>query len=331
MGQLPGRRLWNYLRTGETVGPQSGIGPALTLRNPFYPNEWFVDGQNGSDNADGLQPNTPLKTIGEVLTRIRSGDTIYLTGNFAEEAGETPQAVEDVSFIGLGGGRPRHADAARDGLANPFSQTNQNSGCSWRPPSSESGTTPLITVVRQGWTFENILFDAPTDAACVLLERNSDSGADEHDGSHATFRNCRFDGGHAGIDVTGGAFNVLIEDCVFRGLADGIRQVTATISTCLQWVVRRNYFSNNTNHIMVSASRWFLHDNFFDDAGTFGIDLINIGGTGSSNIVTKNYLAGDYSQSKYLPSGTDEWDGNFNGDNAETEVTNSITVANPAS
>lgn len=318
-----------WLRTGETTGPENPI--KRPRRNPFTYDEWFVDGQNGSDVASGLAPDEALKTITEVLSRIRSGDVVYLTGNFAEEAGNTPLNVEDVRFIGMGSHRPRHADAARDAKTNHLGETNQNSGCSWRPPTTETGTTPMITVVHQGWSFENILFDAPSDAACISLAHSAVSGADDGGGGHLLIRNCRFDAGHAGIDDQDGNGYVTIEDSFFRGLADGIRTVSTSTAIPLHWVLRRNWFMNNTNHIMVSASRWVMHDNFFDLATTFGIDLINVSAQGSNNIITRNYLAEDYTTANYLFDSTDEAAGNYSMDVTETEVDASgLTVAVPA-
>lgn len=301
----------NWLRTGEVVGSLGGIH-SIFYRAPVVPNTWFLDGQNGADGNDGRDPRKPMKTITAVLAKLQSGDTVYLTGNFTEEAGDTPQAVEDVTFIGLGN-RPRHADAARDAHANALGFTNQNSGASWRPPASESGTTPLITVIRQGWTFENILFDAPSDAACVIIERDSGSAEAEHDGSHATFRRCRFDGGHAGIDVVDGGYNVLIEDCVFRGLTDGIRVVSTSIQVPLMWMIRNNLFIANTNHIVGSFTNTVIRDNIFGTFTTIALDLDANGGQGATNVVGPgNVFSGDVDTAEgYDGTADDTWAGNY--------------------
>lgn len=315
-----------WLRTGETVGPESPI--KHKRRNPFTYDEWFVDGQNGSDSASGLSPDEPLKTIGELLSRLRSNDVAYLTGNFAEEAGNTPKNVENVSFIGMSPGRPKYADAARDADANQFGETDQNGGCSWRPPATESGTTPLITVVHQGWTFQNIFFVPPTDAAAVAFDHSAVSGADDGGASYITFRNCIFEGGHSAIDIDeGGVAQMLIEDCVFSTLTSiAINQATET-TTCQRCVIRRCYFMNNDEHISIGATDCMIHDNLF---GRWTTDSISLN-SGSNNLVTRNYLWGDYSTSAYVPATSDEWTGNFSQDTAQNEVAdNGITVANPS-
>jgi hypothetical protein len=317
-----------YLRTSSVIGGPDGTAGSK-YRNPIVPNTWFADGQNGSDSNTGLDPRKPLKTILEVLTRVQSGDTVYLTGNFAEEAGNTPKNVEDVTFIGVGG-RPRHADAARDAKANQFGFTDQNSGASWRPPATESGTTPLITVVHQGWTFENILFVAPTDAAAIKLDHSVVSGADDGGGSHLTVRNCRFADGSIGIEDEDGHFNVLVEDCTFQDLGDGIKNTSTSNAIPLMWRVRNCWFNGNDNHIRVSASRWLIHDNYFGPIGSgVGITLNYVSSQGASNVVTKNYLSGDY-DGEYLGGTGDEWAGNFSMDTASAEVgAEGLTTAAP--
>lgn len=303
------RNMW--LRTGEVISSQSAIH-ALFHRTPHLPNDWFVDGQNGSDSNDGRDPRAPLLTISRVLEKVQSGDTVFLTGNFAEEAGQTPLNVEDVTFIGVGN-RPRHADAARDAKTNELGFTNQNSGASWRPPAVESGTTPLITVVHQGWRFENILFAPPTDAAAVLLDHSAEVGADDGGGSHAAFINCRFDAGQSGIEDDDGNAFVEVRGCMFRGLTYGIRNLSTGNAIPLHWIIEDNIFINNTNHILMSASMFLIRRNVFGKFTTLSIDLANgAGTTGDYNVLTANVLAGDVDTAEgYEGNTNDTWAGNF--------------------
>lgn len=308
------------IRLFDRFAPQSSIGTgSLYTRRPSAPNEWFVDGQNGSDSNDGRDPDKPLLTIAGALAKVQSGDTIYLTGNFAEEAGQTPHNVEDVRVIGLGT-KHRHADAARDAKTNSLGFTNQNSGASWRPPAVESGTTPLLTLVHQGWVFENILFVPPSDDAAIYLDHSVVSGADDGGGGHATFRNCRFAGGAIGIGDDDGAGFVLIDNCWFQDQTDsGIKTISTAWAIPLLWEVKNSYFTGNANHIRVSASRWLIHDNYFGPIDDFGIDLQFVSAQGANNIVTKNYLSGDY-DGEYLGGTGDEWAGNMSMDTGSAEV-----------
>lgn len=312
-------------RLREGISPQSTIKATPYARNPFVTNTWYVDGQNGSNSNDGRDPMRPLLTITYALTKVRSGDFVYLTGNFAEEAGNTPKNVENVTIIGATG-RPKYADAARDAKANQYGETNQNSGVSWRPPATESGTTPLITVVHQGWTFENILFVPPSDAAAVAFDHSAVSGADDGGGSYAAFRNCIFESGLTGIEVDdGGVAHMLVEDCRFGALTTGILQSTS--NTGLQKLVVRNcYFMDNGTHISLAESNDAnIHDNIFGPHGTKGILLSG----GGENVVTKNYLSGDY-DGGYVATASDEWAGNYSMDVSSGEVgAEGITIAIP--
>ena len=55
------------------------------------------------------------------------------------------------------------------------------------------------------------------------------------------------------------------------------------------------------------------------------------GATEGCNIVTKNFLGGDYSTALYVSGTDDDWVGNFSSDVDEDEVADSgITIAVPA-
>lgn len=306
------KAIHRWLTMGEVIGPNSSIGPS-TRRGPFYPQEWFVDGQNGGDGADGLRPDAPIQTIAEVLTRIRSGDVVYLTGNFTEEVGNTPKNVEDVTFLGVAN-KPRHADAARDAKVNLFGEGIHNSGASWRPPAVEGGTTPLITVVHQGWRFENILFDAPTDAACIAMDHSAVSGADDGGGGHMAIVGCRFASGLGGVEDTDGQGYLLIKECLFDNLTHAIRNTSTAHAIPLQWLIEDNWFVGNTNHIVMAASKFLIRRNIFGLFTTASLDLANGAGTaGESNMVGPgNMFYGDYDSAEgYVAATNDVWAGNY--------------------
>lgn len=283
-----------------------------------YGREWYVDAVAGSDSSDGTSWDSAVLTVAQAISLASGGDTIYLIGKTREENVIVPNSKGGLSIVGVGPGHPCHADTPW-----PYASA------AWLPPSSPTADTDLLIIRGQGVRVEGILFDAPVDAAAVRLERNALSGTSEFDASHAVIRNCRFDAGNTGIEDAGGCFNVLVEDCIFRGITDGTGRAIYCSSTAvalpLNWTVRDNRFIDNDNHIIAAASKWFIGpNNVFSDANvTSGIDLT---GGGAGNIVWGNALAGTYSQAGgYIPAGAaDEWGGNFN------SISGGVTAADPA-
>jgi len=324
MSNLIAKLTHRWLRTGQVIGPDPSIPTPLVRRSGVLPNEWYVDAQFGSLTADGRDPTSPLKTVAGALAKAHSGDVIYLIGNFTEEAADlatVSNRLFDISIIGLSN-RPRHADNARDAIGTV-------SGCSWRPPASPTAATPLLIIRGQGWLIENILFDCPVDAAAIKLERNALSGTAEYDASHLTVRNCRFASGQSGIEDSGGHYNVLIEDCIFHDLTDGIKTLDTAVAVPLRWTVRNNQFSQNTHHIRVSAAYWNIRDNAFGKFTTTGINLTFVAGNDAAelaNLIWNNLLSGTYSAAGgYIEGGgnTDEWGGNYN------VISGGVTAAQP--
>lgn len=319
MNTLPGF-INRFLRTRDVVGPESAL-LSLNHRSAMLPNAFYVDGQNGRDGNDGRDPRTPKQTVAAALAVMGAGDTLYLVGNITEEVIVRPE-LEDISIIGVSN-RPRHADHARD---TTFS-TNQ--GCSWRSPSTAAA--PLITLRAQGVRVENILFAVPTSFGAILLSRNALSGTSEFDASHAAIVGCRFAGGQDGIRDSGGCFNVLVENCVFQAqTGNGILTVDTAVAVPLMWEVKGCYFVDNDNHMRVSFNKAIIHNNIFGPIGSgVGVTLNFVAAQGAGNIVTKNYLSGDY-DGEYLGGTGDEWAGNFSMDTGSAEVgAEAITTAAP--
>lgn len=286
---------------------------------------WYVNPNAGGSN-DGTDWDNAFTTMAKALSYVFSGDTILFIGNIREQL-VSPADIFDVTIIGCGN-RPRHSDLIATGYGN-YSQTS----ATWMPPvtASLAATTPVFKVIQQGWTFVNILFtwksDSGTaDAPLVMLFRDAGSGIAERDAGHASFYRCRFDGGLTGIEDSGGCYNVLIDDCFFRGITDGtgraIYHTTTTVANALMWEIRNSRFIDNDNHIVAKASKWFIHNNIFSAASvTSKIDLT--GGV-AGNIITKNLLGGTYSNAGgYTAAGAaDEWMGNW--------ASTSPTVSDPA-
>lgn len=268
-----------------------------------YGTEYFVNPVTGSDSSNGLSWTNPLDTVAQAVSLASGGDTIYLIGKTREENVIIPNSKGGLKIIGAGGGNPNHADTPW-----PYSSA------AWLPPASPTADTDLLVVRGQGVRVQNVLFDAPVDAAAVRLERNALSGDSEFDASHAKIIGCRIDSGNTGIEDNGGCFNVLVDGCAFHRLTDGtgraIYNSSTSVANPLNWEIRNSRFTNNDNHIDAAASGWFVHGNIIDGLGTTSIDFT--GGV-ATNFVTNNYLGGAFNATLYIRAGAgDEWAGNQN-------------------
>lgn len=305
----------NLIHTGSTTQSDTNN----TLGNTH----WWINGNFGVDGNDGLTPQTPKKTMAAVFDQINSGDIIHFTGNITEQL-TTPAGIFDVTIIGEGN-LPRNADA--------FDTNNGYTAATWKYPTSPTAATPLLKIQQQGWRLVNILFTGSLSATPLIqLFRDGGAGDSERDASHAHILGCRFDGaGPIGVQDSGGCAFVRIEGNTFRGFTTAaINAVTgAGIGTLLAWNVQGNRFLDNATHYDVGNSNSTIWQNVFGKftASTgFGIDLT--GGT-AVNVVTMNYLSGDY-DGDYVAVSGDEWAGNFSQDLASDEVgDNGITTATP--
>lgn len=284
---------------------------------------WYVDAVDGVDGNDGLSWERPLLTMNEAFAtdRITSGDTIVFRGKVREQI-STPVQVFDITVVGAAN-KPRHADT------QPVDPDGRSHGATWTVPASPTAATPLVTVRQQGWRFVNMLFDIGTVSdACVELFRDGGAGDAERDASHASFYGCRFAGGasgtRVGIQDSGGAGHILVDDCEFAGLTTAIAN-TAGAGIGQPWLrstIRNSRFRDCTTYIDLPSQELLIRDcDFFPGATTY-IDLR--GGVGK-NVVTRNHLSGTYSNVGGYYAGTDdEWGGNFN------SLTGGVTAADPA-
>lgn len=303
---------------------------ALTTNKIFFNNggvekkgrSWFVDASIGT-SGDGKSPQTAFSTMERAFDSLASGDIIYFVGKVTEQL-VAPVQIFDVTVVGCGN-RPRHADATPAG--------GNWAAATWAAPATPVAGQALVRVLQQGWRFVNILFAGSAGCASIELVRNAEAGDDERDASHCEILGCRF----AGVDSTdyGVKFgatsfteyvnNTLIQDCDFQGCATAIGGTSAYRAQ-----VRGNRFTGNTNCIVGIGYEALIVNNYIGVWDGTGINLT--GGVGN-NIVTANYLYGDYSTASdhYVSTTGDEWSGNWSSDEAETEVVNAITVAVPAS
>ncbi len=265
-----------------------------TPKGAVFGIEWFVDGYAGSDDLGGKSPGTAFKTMAQAFSVVGNSDTIYLSG-IIEEQISAPQDVFDVSIIGTPN-RPRHSTA---------SGVQQGSPADWRPAVTGTATHNL-TLREQGWTVENILFDAPDAAACIKLSRGEVAG--NMDASHATIRNCRFVGGGTGIQDTGGCFNVTIEGCVFQSLTNGIKCTSTSIDVPHGYIIRDNDFRQNTSDIIISLSYSTIDHNRFHMASSI-VNTVYNSAQGDLNTVVENYFCDSASDMKTACTGgtNDVW------------------------
>lgn len=274
---------------------------------------YYADANNGNNGNSGGSWGSAKATIAAALALMSEGDTLYLSGKFKEQV-TLSNLHGGITIMGADDRLPAHADA-------PWP-----SGASWLPPDAPTAETPLLTIRSQGVTLKNILFDAPADAAAVKLERNALSGNNEYDASHAHIVNCRFTGGSIGIENAGGAGFVFVEDCRFYDLTSAIKCTSTAVAVPLRWVVQKNIFMMNTNHIQSGMSQGVIINNVFQGHTTDAIDLAENAG-GGNNVVSRNVLGGTYSIAGgyIVAAASDEWAGNLN------SLSGGVTADDPAS
>jgi len=290
---------------------------------------WFVDTFNGSTQFNGKSWREPFSTMSAALTAAATGDTIYFKGDVREEIAGSNLKF-DITIIGAG--RQHHPD-------QPTSAYDPGASM-WRPPASPTAATPLLKVRGRGWTFINIAFDCPVDAAAVKLESNALSDVSEYDGSHASFINCSFQQGLYGIQDDGGVINVTVDNCVFRILsptgAKGIYNSSTSVRVPQYWRIRDCFFAGNGQsggnecHIDAPLSGSLIANSYFGivEGTALYIDLTG----GDDNIVTGNYLCGSYDTSDYVAGTNDGWSGNITADIASNSAVDAsgLTIAVPA-
>jgi hypothetical protein len=284
------------------IRSDAGLMPLDTskLLNPPI----FVAGNAiGSDSNDGLSWQKPYLTMQKAFNNVESGGVIYFRGNIREQI-DTPAGVFDVTVIGHGN-RPRHADAH---TANGGYSAN-----TWKAPASPASATPLVRVRQQGWRFVNILFAGPSDEACVKLFRDSGSGDDERDASHAEFTGCRFASGQDGISDTGGCYGVLVQSCRFLAMTGyailGVGNIGVGQS---DWWIRDNQIEGCTNGIKIAGFQCRIQNNFFDDGGTPNSTVVlNVSnGGGDNNFVVDNFFqvaTANFNTPDVVGNATDVW------------------------
>jgi len=274
------------------------------LRDPIVGTTYFVDATNGLDANTGKAWGSAFLTMSKAFTSVASGDRIYFTGKVREQL-TAPSQIFDVRVIGIGT-RPRHADSTPSG--------GETATATWTTPATGATTAPLVKVMQQGWSFENILFAGPTDHACIQLYRDAGATNDERDASHATIIDCRFASGYDGISDTGGCVDVLVQHNRFEALTNfcilGVGNIGLGQS---DWEIVDNTFDGFTNGVKIVAEGCRIQNNTFTDGGTPATTVVlntaNVQG-GHDNFIIENWFqttTANFNDPDVVGNATDVW------------------------
>jgi hypothetical protein len=149
-----------------------------------------------------------------------------------------------------------------------------------------------------------------------------------------------------GILTDGAQANVHVEDNEFMYIntasAYAIKGAGYVSGDPTGWVIERNKFHSNTNHLVMASRQGFIRENVFAAVGigptgaaaltVLGIDLSGGSSGVGANIVTRNDLGGLYHTACYNPAiatvgapGSDEWSGNFCADRSHATQVDATT------
>lgn len=256
----------------------------------------------------GGGPSSAQTSFANIRTRLRSRDIVLFGGVLREEA-VAPVDIHDVLIYGCAN-RPRQATD---------SGVPTGGGASWLPPTTPTAATPLIALTKNiGWQFENIQFNptAAVTSPAILLARSASTEAGQ-----TKIKNCLFLGGGAnqvGVEDQGGNGFVVIEDSEFILVACAIKLRAIVTGIPGWWRIERNFFSHNTNDILMSLHASLIKDNVFQTAGAGAVNKVistksqGDGGAGNSeNIVIMNHFnnlqANIQNSNGYDGCATDVW------------------------
>lgn len=240
-------------------------------------------------------------TFAHLAPQLRSRDIIVLGGVLREQA-VAPLGVYDVTIIGAAN-RPRQATSG--GVPT-------GGGATWLAPATGAvAATPLLELREQGWSIQNVMFNGPTDAACVKMHR--EETATYPDASHASFQGCRFSG-FVGIEDYGGHSDVLIDDCMFDNLAGAgggsIKVTNQGIAIPGFWLVKNSRFLRQVNGIVGAWVDSVFRKNTIELATTVTINSAS-GNVGLRNFWYLNHfniLAADFDPAGGITgNATDTW------------------------
>lgn len=265
---------------------------------------YFVDGWYGHDDRSGSNWDNAFLTMEKAFTVIASDDTIYLSGKITEQI-TAPLGVYDVTIIGACN-KPRQS--TNNGAMAGYSAY-------WMYEADNK--VALLTLREQGWTIDNVCFQAPastaTTAAAILAVRAET--ATYPDPSHLTIKNCYFAGGGNGIIDSGGVGFVTLENNTFYAQTGfSVQNIAgAGIAAPLMWQIKGNRFLGMANGIYSAFSHGVIKDNIFTDGGTPNttvvLDTAALGG-GGNNFIINNFFqttTANFNTPDVVGNATDVW------------------------
>lgn len=308
------------------------------IANAYGPT-FYVDTFNGAMLGNGRSPKNAANTVAQIfdimgdMQAVKAGSssnaTIYVLGDVREQI-TAPLGVYGCRIIGLANGNGRNTTSNGAELAG--------NGVQWRTPASPTASTPLLTLLEQGWEIRNMFFYPDASLGSVRLRR--EESATYPDASHAVFANCKFFGAAAlgtatgyGIEDYGGQYDVTVDGCNFINLEYGIYASNVAIAAPLMWRVgvgAPNIFQLNKNDVYTNASGWVLGNNQFLTAYNASThpNTVNLASTATTtygNRVENNYFADAAANvtilKGYVKGNTSDVWGNFVTDTAARIVT----------
>lgn len=261
---------------------------------------WFIFPQ-------GSGPRGSFSTFTDLKPNLRSRDVIILGGVLREQA-VCPVGVYDVSVIGA---------------ANQFRQSTNGGvptggGASWLAPTTPVAATPLLRIIEQGWSFENIQFAPVAASACLTFDRRET--AIIPDASHAIVSGCYFStGGANGIGIEGiEVKKLMIMDNVFEALTGATGAAIKTtagsgIAAPSHWTIHGNKFVQCINDINCPSMNWAqVHENIFYSTNPIegGIRIKLDGSSGRNRVINNRFsdVIADVTIAKgYTPATSDIW------------------------
>ena len=275
----------------------------------------FVNGSGGSDSNDGLAVDRAYATIQKAFDNVSHRGIIYVL----------PQAGTTAREFSTGYAETLTTPTWNSGLptashVNVIAADPTGFGVLLTPATAAA---TVLTLRAHNWRISGFQIDPGATGNGVVFTRSGGAG-DPNFSPHCQLDNCLITTGQDGVDITGAPFLCNILDCVFEGLTgNAIEATSASIALAFRWRVQRNWFNFNLNHISMNPRGFnaaLITDNYFflnTTTEQTSVRMCDLGG-GRNNIVTRNYMQGNYGTTNrnYVAGTTDMWDGNVCEDSA---------------
>lgn len=282
-----------------------------------YPAEYYVS-KDGNDDNNGLSWSKAFLTIQAGLDAVgalgltKRGVVNVAPGSYTESL-NTP--LDTVARYGklIGAGLTEKGEDVQI--------------------TSAAVDVATITVRARGWRISKLTINCPAEEAGIKLDYASENCIPDY----SEIDHCHIMGGLRGIDAFGSAthaparikisynqFDWILGPTDVEGIAIG----SSAGINCNVWEIKHNTFQVNGNHILFIAAQapqsFTIRHNVFHSQ--FSINRINLSANSVWNIITQNFLGGEYSNAGGYLAGAvnNQWYGNF------ADVVGGITQADPA-